>query len=79
MVFFNIVSAGSTQINTTPQAKKIEPSKTATQSAFKTSRKNISINKRELEKCRRCGTPGTVLGSGLCWNCYKDERQTMYE
>ncbi len=76
---FNIVSAGSTQINTTPKAKKIEPSKTATQLASKTSRKNISINKRELEKCRRCGTPGTILGSGLCWNCYKDERQSMYE
>lgn len=30
-------------------------------------------------KCWKCGTSGTVLGSSFCWNCYKDEMQSMYD
>ena len=75
---FNIVSAGLSPSSTTKGPKKSEPG-IKPRSVSKTSRKSIVINKRELEKCKRCGTPGTVLGSGLCWNCYKEERQSMYE
>lgn len=76
---FNIVSVGSTKANKTP--KKTATSSMTHKPTANTRKVIISrqTNKRETDRCRRCGTPGTVLGSGLCWDCYKDEKASMYD
>ena len=39
--------------------------------------------KKKVEKkpgsCRKCGTPITVFGTGLCWECYKDEKLSKFD
>lgn len=31
-----------------------------------------------LKVCSSCGNKGTVMGSGLCWNCYKEYKASFY-
>ena len=32
----------------------------------------------KVKVCRKCGSPGVFLGSDLCWDCYKEEKQSMF-
>ncbi len=43
-----------------------------------TSYENSRKESPTVEKCSNCGKSGTVFNSGLCWECYKEERQGIY-
>ena len=79
---FNIVSVDSTNINTEPNSKKIEPVTTSARKVSKIGGVKVALAQKKakgIERCHRCGKVGTVLGSGLCWNCYKDDRESLYD
>lgn len=78
---YNIVLADSSQIKSIQEIKKNEPI-VQDNSISNTGVNSISLKQEdsnEIDKCNRCGALGTVFSSGLCWNCYKDELQSIYD
>ncbi len=38
-----------------------------------------AVEIKNIEKCCKCGSSNLFLNSRLCWDCYKYEKQYMYE
>lgn len=80
----NIVKADSLLVISEPK-KKQKAVVSTTKIVSKQGKIHIVVNKPNrkesgsVHRCRKCGAVGTVLSSDLCWSCYKEERQSMYE